>query len=761
LLLPTRISSQRHNDLVVVDRATQRLHILMEDTQITQDSKTSVVSASASSRVAVLLDTDGEPMAVLPMRLNMHARTGLVILQSGHSSPSVVLPQTSMTFTVNTTADSGPGSLRQIILDSNSNPGADTINFQIGKGTQTIAPASPLPVITDTVTIDGTTQPGFAGTPIIELNGTNAGFFADGLSFVTASSTVRGLVINRFSIGSGISFNLFSDNVIAGNFIGTDVTGTIALGNREGVTIFGGSSGNTIGGTTSAARNVISGNLGAGLSIFSGTGNLVQGNFIGTDVTGTVDLGNSNLGVDVVASGSIIGGLTAGARNVISGNGISNPTGGNPNGITIFSSDGSLVQGNLIGTDVTGTVGLGNSFGGVSIGGQNNTLGGTTNAARNTISANIAFGVQITGNVSIGNLMQGNYIGTDITGNASLGNGAGILIFAPNNMIGGTAPGAGNLVSGNGSIVRNQGGIILSGFTFGNVVQGNLVGTKKDGVSPLGNFLDGVSLEAFNNTIGGTASGAGNTIAFNGGAGVRVRAAQFVGNGIGNRISGNTIFSNNRLGINLAESFGTDAVTPNDPCDVDLGEANNLQNFPVLNSVRSSMRLTTIEGTLNSTPNTEFTIEFFSSATCDPSGFGEGQTFIGSATVMTDDTCNASFTVILPATVLCGQSVAATATSSSGNTSEFSKCLEVSNPDAPKITNVTKSGKKLFVTGTGFVEGAQLFLNDAKQKKVTVNSSSEVVSKKAGKNVIAGQNKVKIVNPDGCTSNEYEYTFTP
>src|SRR4029079_7407249 len=141
---------------------------------------------------------------------------------------------------------------------------------------------SAVPGIQDSVTIDRTTQPGFSGTPLIELNGAGAGIFADGLSFVTSNSTVRGLAINRF-FSSGISFNIFGNNVVEGNFIGTDVTGTQALGNLDGITIFNQSSGNRLGGTTAAARNIISGNRATGVSITSlFTSNVVQGNFIGT-----------------------------------------------------------------------------------------------------------------------------------------------------------------------------------------------------------------------------------------------------------------------------------------------------------------------------------------------------------------------------------------------------------------------------------------------------------------------------------------------
>src|SRR5436305_10496623 len=172
--------------------------------------------------------------------------------------------QASSPIIVTTTADNGnnanptPGSLREAIITANNTVGTDTINFSIGAGAQTILPPSPLPAITDPVIIDGTTQPGFAGKPIIELKGTSAGANASGLQIDAGSSTVRGLVINRFS--TGIYLTTKGNNLIAGNFVGTDITGTAAQGNSSfGINAQGGN-GNTFGGTVSADRNVISGN---------------------------------------------------------------------------------------------------------------------------------------------------------------------------------------------------------------------------------------------------------------------------------------------------------------------------------------------------------------------------------------------------------------------------------------------------------------------------------------------------------------------
>jgi hypothetical protein len=222
-------------------------------------------------------------------------------------------------FLVTTTLDSGPGSFRQAIIDADATPSPDIIRFAIGTGIQTIDLTSPLPAITQPMVIDGMSQPGYTGSPLIELDGAGAGSGADGLLIAAGGSVVRGLVINRFSL-YGIELRSNGGNVIQGNYIGTDVTGTIALGNGMGVGIT--SSNNMIGGTAAGAGNVISGNLGDGVFIADGSsGNWVQGNSIGTDASGTVNLGNANNGVRLLdAFGNTVGGTTDGAGNRIAFN---------------------------------------------------------------------------------------------------------------------------------------------------------------------------------------------------------------------------------------------------------------------------------------------------------------------------------------------------------------------------------------------------------------------------------------------------------
>ncbi len=634
-----------------------------------------------------------------------------------------------------------------------------TITPVAGSGVHTISPTSALPTITDPVTIDGYTQPGASANTngpglgsnpvlLIELSGASAGAGANGLTITAGQSTVRGLVINRFVKvpfdtspvscgGSGIDIRDGGGNRIEGNYIGTDTAGTVARGNGgEGVFLIR-SSGNTIGGTTTAARNVISGNGatdtpnfqgGDGVLMIASNNNLVAGNFVGVDATGRAALGNNHHGVatlpgDTESTGNIFGGTTPAACNVISGNASVGTgfSGGTRN---------NLIQGNYIGTDVTGTVALGNGSRGLDMGGVANTLGGLEPGAGNVISGNGSVGVLVVGNFIriLGNLIgtdvtgmkalgnfngitftgafntaarnvisgnspfgvvlhghdnviQSNYIGTDITGTAPLGNGHGVVFFGSfSNLIGTNADGVNDAAEGNVISANGVGGITILGSAQ-NVVAGNYIGTNAAGTAALGNRFYGVAIgvNSTSNRIGTNGDGVAdaaerNVISGNLGLGVLMGDASTVALSTGNSIRGNAIFANGGLGIDLAASpissvFG-DGVTPNDLGDPDTG-TNNLQNFPVISAV-SAGATTRVVGTLNSTANTTFTLDFYANTTADPSGFGEGERYLGSAVVLTDAGGNVSFDITLAAASTSGEVITATATDPGGNTSEFS-----------------------------------------------------------------------------------------
>ncbi|MEM9541080.1 MAG: hypothetical protein AAGA60_16455, partial [Cyanobacteria bacterium P01_E01_bin.42] len=249
-----------------------------------------------------------------------------------------------------------------------------------------------------------------------------------------------------------------SDNIIQGNLIGTDITGTKILGNDyNGIDIEQGTN-NLIGGATEGSKNLISGNQ-HGVKVWSND-NIIQGNLIGTDITGTQVLGNSYNGITLEqGTNNLIGGTTEGSENLISGN---------QNGVKIRSG-GNIIQGNLIGTNITGTQVLGNSYNGIDVEqGANNLIGGTTEGSENLISGN-QHGVKIRSN---DNIIQGNSIGTDITGTQILGNSYnGIIIEkSSNNMIGGTIEGSKNLISGNQHGVKIEGEEATKNSILGNSI---------------------------------------------------------------------------------------------------------------------------------------------------------------------------------------------------------------------------------------------------------------------------------------------------
>jgi hypothetical protein len=314
------------------------------------------------------------------------------------------------TFTVTTATDTlpdgqpAPGSLRQAILDANAAPGLDMIVFSTALS---IAPTTALPTITDAVVIDG-----FVGDARVELVGANAPADASGLTTVASGCTFRGLVINRFKVHGLVLRS--GGNVVEGCFLGTDTAGTGALPNGKSGLFIDNAPNNLVGGPLPAARNVISGNTESGVQISgpNADGNRVLGNFIGCDLSGTSALGNRD-GVAIAgAPRNQIGGANGEAHlgNVVSGN--------RRDGIGLTGADtvGTLIQGNLIGLDETGTVAMPNGQNGIfSVQASGTLVGGTAPGVRNVISANGTTGVVIA-RATGGATIQGNFIGTDATG---------------------------------------------------------------------------------------------------------------------------------------------------------------------------------------------------------------------------------------------------------------------------------------------------------------------------------------------------------
>ena len=355
------------------------------------------------------------------------------------------------TFTVTSTADSGPGSLRQAITDANVGAGPHTIEFDVsgagcdGSGVCTITTLTDLPCGAQVMTIDGYTQPGASPNTLavgndavlkIQLRSGGAGVGLC-LSFGADGSTIRGLAIGGFVgfnlLGNGISLST-GGHAIEGNFIGTDAAGAVAVPNGSGIAVF--SPNNVIGGTAPADRNVISGNGRSGivLSGLPATDNLMQGNYIGTNPAGTAAVPNAVHGIQNQMVRNTIGGTEEGAGNLISGN--------LEAGILMTHGE-TVIQGNLIGTTAEGTGPLANAAG-IAVGSSDNFIGGLGPGEANTIAYN-RVGVAVNGyTASIHNPIRGNSIHSNGGGPpgsfGSITDGLGIDISAPFSTLDGVTP---------------------------------------------------------------------------------------------------------------------------------------------------------------------------------------------------------------------------------------------------------------------------------------------------------------------------------
>lgn len=641
-------------------------------------------------------------------------------------------------FSVGTNADSGAGSLRQAILDANSTPGADTVNFQIGSGAATITLDTPLPAISEQLTIDGCTQPGYAGSPLIWIAGSAGSASSPGLELQSNSSEIDALTITGFH--DGIVLAGTGGHSVLRSFIGITPDGAGSGNTFYGIDVQ--SDHNMIGGTAAGKGNVISLNGDAGIHV-RGNGTTIQGNFIGTDASGQSNAGNGIYGVEVDgAAHTIIGGTVAGARNILSANGV--------DGVAIESATDVVVAGNYIGVDSTGTNGLGNVSDGVSVtdtladsgiiidhnviagsvgdgillvgaggvtitgnligtdstglnsggllsnsgdnirlesdlfgsGSNGNLIGGNTATARNVIGGGDGNGVGIYD--SSDNIVSGNYIGIGSDGVSKIGvgqNGVHVEGDSSGNLIGGTGAGEGNVISANaGDGVR-----LLAPA----VVQGNLIGTGADGVLDRGNVQDGIYIDSDGSVIGGSNSGEGNLVAFNHDTGIIVLS------GIHNAIRGNSLHDNVKFGIDLVEidqdTFeATYGVTLNDSAGHD--GPNLFQNFPVLGIVTRSGPTLHIPVSLSASPGT-YSVDIFASADASHGGYGEGATYLGSVDVIVDGSGTGSATASVTDLNPFDLVITATATDVDGNTSEFSRAVGIQASAAlPTQTTLTGSG---------------------------------------------------------------------
>jgi hypothetical protein len=747
-------------------------------------------------------------------------------------------PATPLTNIVSTTADGGPGSLRAAIYYANDHPGS-TVHFNIptndpglSNGVYTIYVTGQLPpLVANGTVIDATTQPGYVSSPIVALDGSHLlpqiEFAIGGIYIYAGNCVLRGLAIDNFT-NSGINllYNYAVGNQVQGCYIGLAPNGsTVASNGYEGINIGAGAQANVIGGTNASQRNVISGNSGYGITI-TGTnsnGNVVSGNYIGLNASGTFAVSNTYNGIGIWggSSSNIIGGSGAGAGNVISGNidyGIfisdSNTTGtvvqGNYIGVNasatgavsntgigigivggsgsnfiannVISGNGSYglfisdpgtssntVQGNFIGTGAGGTNALPNGYMGIGIwtNATDNLIGGTTAAARNIISGNGNNGIGTGFATSGGNVIEGNYIGVTSNGLSALpNNGVGVYVetslqtnlivsniisgnatdgvffyqatnsvvqgnyigvagngvtalpngvigvyleLSESNLIGGAASGAGNVVSAN----LNDGIQLYGSGTSYNTVEDNLIGTTKTGLSALGNSANGLSLlqGAQSNLV------AGNVIAASGNYGVAFEGVGtsgnlIQGNDIGVGADGATALGNtwggvmldsgastNTIGLTLGGSGAGNVIGDNSDyglvlyntntvgdtirgnsifsngSGIYLGGANDLENSPVLTSAAVFTNSMVVAGTVSGAPSRNILIDIYYNATTDP----EGKTYAGTTIAQTGAGGTGSFSQPFAAK-LAGQYFTATATDeTTGNTSQFSPYLQATN----------------------------------------------------------------------------------
>lgn len=795
-LFGARLSSLSHETLVMADRSNREMHVWIDDADRRSRNDPTLTAAIGEREKPVTLSVDDEPIAVLPMRLNIDGISDLVVLRKGHSAPGILVSISSVKGVCNMSdcGSIGCGSLRAAILDANSSPGADMIIFDSGTFDQipTVTISTPLPAFTEAVTIDAGQAANVCGSAasddpapadfspqaLVKVQVMSNNNVSDAVTVGNSGCVVRNFVVNR--VANGVHVSGGSQSIVERNFIGVNTGGSgISQNSNRGVFIDN-SARNTIGGSGQAA-NVISGNLlGIDISGANANENVVRFNNIGANASADAALGNRTNGVRITngASRNRIGGsVSGGVDNLVYGS-----TG---DGVIIFSGTANLVQGNWFQV---------NNGNGVGIGSSSNTVGGSGVSLKNFIWSSALNGVEISGGATLSNVVQGNRIGMDFDQ-------------------------SGNPVDITGGAFRHNLG---HGVAITNNSLSNAVGDSTD-------------------------VNAANFIAFNLGDGVSVLS------GTGNSIQINSIFSNVGLGIDL----GNDGRDINDDKDPDAG-ANGKQNYPVLVAANitvasakplaevSPASTVSITVSLNSTPNQNFDVKFYHcSNPCSASGdqfAGCIPRFLGTRTVTTNGDGNVSqeFSFDLGSGVSTGFLNASAMNTATGSTSEFSTCAQIgtctftiSAPTAsvgaaagngsftlttqtgctwtatsnaaflttassgtgngtvnyaftqnsgaaarvgtitvggkthvvtqagaavgPLITSACRGeGKQLVINGSGFMEGGKVFLNGEQEKTLFV-SQLQIIAKKAGKRAATGDT-LQVRNPDTTQTQVFSYT---
>jgi parallel beta-helix repeat protein len=625
-------------------------------------------------------------------------------------------------YIVTNTNDAGTGSLREQITYANAFPGTHSISFNIPtsdinynafQGVWTIHILSTLPYITKAnLNIDGATQTTNQGNtnvdgPEIVIDGNNIidyGFFI----YNVAGVTINSFVISNFLYGIEVTGSNAQNIVIKGNYVGVNYNATDSASNYIGIEIIGNPHNNTVGGSTAAERNIVSGNAHIGIRVVNSNYNTITGNYVGTNRTATASLGNyDGISIEGTAKFNIIGGITLGERNIVSGN--------VAYGIPVFGAgcDKNKILGNYIGTDITGSYAIPNTYGILfDDGAKYNIIGGRLNGAGNLISGNSGYGIFLYNNMTNSDTTIGNIIGANANGTFAIPNANGIVIdgipkyqYIDSNLI------SGNL----------QHGIVIhaTGTDYNTIIR-NKIGTTLSGTTALPNGIDGIRISEGpqHNIIGGD-QGKGNIIAFNGGVGVSVMTTS----DDYNKISANSIFGNAGLGIELYP-IGPNV---NDAGDADSGP-NQEMNYPMINFAEYNPYniITTVNGNISTIASNFVKIEFFISDN-DASNYGEGKTYLG----YTIPDVAGNFTASLYG-ITSTDKITATAIDSSGNSSEFSANYQVSLfaginnlSDNPEIKIFPNPAKNL-ITISGIENSEIRILNIQGQLLKTIPLSKSI-----------------------------------
>jgi hypothetical protein len=580
------------------------------------------------------------------------------------------------------------------------------------------------------------------GTGIAVLFGASGNLIGADGSGAAADAAARNIISGNGAGGIQISGPGTNDNVVAGNFLGTDITGMVGLGNGgAGVEISGGAQYNRIGtdgqeADNAGEQNLISGNASFGVLLENASFDLVAGNGIGIDRSGSPGVANAGSGVRIDGSGSHsnqIGLPGAGLGNILSSQ---------SDGVEILVAAGNSVQGNtIVGLEASSSSNLltngdfetGDLTGWTVTEGANFTvdqrfphtgqfsadLSGRLSYLSQVIPTTPGQPYDITcwlySNGDIPNEFQVWWSGTILWNRLDLFYFGHYAEFT----FGGTATGTSSVLQFG---ARNDSGSFFLDDVqvVPHVPRGYGVHLTYASLNEIGaaqpeaaNVIEGYSLGGVSILVGDGNSIAGNSISFNNGNGITIA------NGTGNSVRGNAIYANSGLGIDL----GDNGVTPNHPDNPDVGP-NHLQNFPIISQANSAGDVLTISGSFNSASNATFTLDFYASAVGDPSGFGEGQIYLGAATVTTDANGNANFQVSVPAAT-DGDAITATATSAGGDTSEFSSWVTaeamtvdtnttVSSSANPSVfgQTVTFTASVAPVSGSGMPTGMVTFLDD-------------------------------------------------